>query len=138
AGLQLLRQRAVELTPGLWLAGVDNRSGHLFRQPCFDDELAALADVPTNACVILLKHEPRFAGPLPVDLILSGHTHAGQIFPFQAVVRSYYPFLAGLHQLDARTQLYISRGAGTWGPPFRLGAPPELTLLILEPARAGG
>jgi len=135
AGLTLLRQRALELAPGLWLAGVDNNAGHHFHQPCFDNERAALASVPAGACTILLKHEPRFDGPLPVDLMLSGHTHAGQIFPFQAIVRSYYPLIAGLHQLNARTQLYITRGAGTWGPPFRLGAPPELTLLILEPAR---
>lgn len=135
AGLQLLRQQALELSPGLWLAGVDNRNGHHFRQACFDDERAALSTVPTNACVILLKHEPRFTSSLPVDLILSGHTHAGQIFPFQAVVRLTYRFLAGLHQLDERTQLYITRGAGTWGPPFRLGAKPELTLLILEPEK---
>ena len=135
AGLTLLRQRAVDLAPGLWLAGVDNRAGHHFHQACFDDDRAALAAVPTNACTILLKHEPRFTEPLPVDLVLAGHTHAGQIFPFQAVVRSYYTLLAGLHPLDARTQLYITRGAGTWGPPFRLGAPPELTLLILEPAQ---
>ncbi len=135
AGLTLLRQRAVELAPGLWLAGVDNRAGHHFRQPCFDDDRAALAAVPPGAWTILLKHEPRFDGPLPVDLVLAGHTHAGQIFPFQAIVRSYYPWLAGLQRLDARTQLYITRGAGTWGPPFRLGAPPELTLLVLEPAR---
>lgn len=135
AGLTLLRQRAVEIVPGLWLAGVDNRTGHRFHQPCFDDERLALANVPADACTILLKHEPRFAGPLAADLILSGHTHAGQIFPFHAVVRATYPLLAGLHALDARTQLYITRGVGTWGPPFRLGAPPELTLLILEPAQ---
>jgi predicted MPP superfamily phosphohydrolase len=135
AGLTLLRQRAVELAPGLWLAGVDNSAGRHFRQPCFDDERTALAAVPADACVLLLKHEPHFTGPLPADLILSGHTHAGQVFPFHTVVRARYPLLAGLHRLDARTQLYITRGTGTWGPPFRLGAPPELTLLILEPAR---
>ena len=135
AGLTLLRQRAIELAPGLWLAGVDNRAGHHFHQACFDDDRAALSAVPSNACTVLLKHEPHFASPLPVDLVLSGHTHAGQIFPFQAVVRACYAQLAGLHRLDARTQLYITRGAGTWGPPFRLGAPPELTLLILEPAK---
>jgi predicted MPP superfamily phosphohydrolase len=135
AGLTLLRQRSVELVPGLWLAGVDNRSGHHFGQPCFADARVALAGPPTNACVILLQHEPRLEAPLPVDLVLSGHTHAGQIFPFHLVVRATYRHLAGLHQLDERTQLYITRGVGTWGPPFRLGAPPELTLLVLERAR---
>ncbi len=131
AGLTLLRQRAVELAPGLWLAGVDHRSGHHFGAPCFDDDHAALALAPTNACVLLLKHEPRFTGPLTADLVVSGHTHAGQIFPFHLVVRATYRHLAGLHRLDDRTQLYITRGVGTWGPPFRLGAPPELTLLVL-------
>ena len=132
AGLTLLRQRACELAPGLWLAGTDIKSGHLFDAPCFDDDQAALALAPTNACVILLKHEPRFTEPLPADVILCGHTHAGQIFPFHLVVRATYRHLAGLHRLDERTQLYVTRGIGTWGPPFRLGAPPELTLLVLE------
>jgi len=134
-GLTLLRQTARELAPGLWLAGVDNQTGHTFGQPCFSDERATLRGVPTNACVILLKHEPRVAANLPVDLVLSGHTHHGQIFPFHLLVRWLYPNFTGLHQLDQRTQIYVSRGIGTWGPPFRLFAPPELTLLILEPVR---
>lgn len=134
-GLTLLRQTARELAPGLWLAGVDNRHGRALGQPCHADERAALAGVPRDACVILLKHEPRVAANLPVDLVLAGHTHHGQIFPFHLVVRWLYPHFAGLRQLDARTQIYISRGLGTWGPPLRLFAPPEITLLILEPTR---
>ena len=134
AGFTLLRQTAREIAPGLWLAGVDNRSGRTFHQPCFFDERAALAGVPTNACVLLLKHEPIITTPLPVDLVLSGHTHAGQVFPFHAVVRWSNPYLSGLHPLDGRTRLYITRGVGTWGPPFRWLAPPEITLVILEPA----
>lgn len=134
SGFTLLRQTARELAPGLWLAGVDNRAGRTFHQPCFDNERAALAGAPTNACVILLKHEPRVAANLPVDVVLSGHTHGGQIFTFHLLVRWLYPYFSGLYQLDARTQLYVTRGTGTWGPPFRLFAPPEITLLILEPA----
>ncbi|TAN38180.1 MAG: metallophosphoesterase [Verrucomicrobia bacterium] len=132
SGFTLLRQTAREIAPGIWLAGVDNQAGHYFRQPCFSDERAALAGIPTNVCVILLKHEPRVAAHLPADLVLSGHTHHGQVFPFHLLVRWLYPNFTGLHQLDQRTQIYITRGIGTWGPPFRLFAPPEITLLILE------
>lgn len=134
SGFTLLRQTARELAPGLWLAGVDHRAGHTFGEPCFDDERAALAGVPRDACVILLKHEPRIAAHLQADVVLSGHTHGGQIFPFHLLVRRVYPCFAGRYQLDDRTQLYVSRGAGTFGLSFRLLAPAEITLVTLEPA----
>ena len=67
-----------------------------------------------------------------VDLQLSGHTHGGQMWPFHYVVRMAQPSIAGLSTVDD-TQLYVTRGAGFWGPPVRVGAPPDVTVLSLEP-----
>jgi predicted MPP superfamily phosphohydrolase len=67
-----------------------------------------------------------------VDLQISGHTHGGQMWPFHYVVRAAQPALAGLSVVDD-TQLYVSRGAGFWGPPVRVGAPPDITVLSLQP-----
>src|ERR1700678_1995888 len=67
-----------------------------------------------------------------VDLQLSGHTHGGQIWPFNFLVRLDQPVVHGLSRHSERTLLYTSRGSGFWGPPFRVFAPSELTLLTLR------
>jgi len=100
------------------------------------DPHVALADAPGSDVRVLLAHQPlsayaaRAAG---FDLQLSGHTHGGQFFPFNLLVRLFQPFVAGLHRLE-EMWLYVSRGTGYWGPPLRLGAPSEITLLELVPA----
>jgi predicted MPP superfamily phosphohydrolase len=68
-----------------------------------------------------------------VDLQLSGHTHGGQMWPFHYLVRLDQPSLAGMSTVGD-TQLYVTRGAGFWGPPVRVGAPPDITLLSLQSA----
>ena len=68
-----------------------------------------------------------------VDLQLSGHTHAGQIWPFRYLVRLSTPFVEGIHRKGSAT-VYVSRGTGFWGPPMRLGAPAEITELCLRRA----
>ncbi len=90
--------------------------------------------------IVLLAHQPRQVGnaiAAGVDLQLSGHTHGGQIWPFHFIVRAEQKALHGLTRHGERTQLYTSRGSGFWGPPFRLFAPSEITLLTLR-AGAGG
>ena len=89
---------------------------------------------------LLLNHLPtgfeEEAAPLGVDLQLSGHTHDGQMFPFRWLVRLSFRHLAGLHR-RGDSLLYVSRGTGTWGPPLRFLAPPEVTLFELVPAETG-
>ena len=83
---------------------------------------------------ILLAHQPRAieeAVKLDVGLQLSGHTHGGQLFPFGALVALTTPYVAGLYRHDERTQVYVSRGTGYWGPPMRLLAPSEITRISL-------
>ena len=134
AGFRLLRQKAVRVAPGLIIAGVDHRAGRYTHQPCRDDAPALLSALPSDSFILLLQHEPTLAAGLPLDLQLSGHTHGGQLFPFNLLERKLFPWLSGLHRVDARAWLYVSRGVGTWGPPLRLGIPPEITLLTLVPA----
>jgi hypothetical protein len=63
---------------------------------------------------------------------LSGHTHGGQIFPFNLITRLFYSKQTGLHRLGRGSVLYVSRGTGTWGPPMRFLSPPEVTLIELQ------
>jgi predicted MPP superfamily phosphohydrolase len=120
----------------LVLAGVDDataagsgQSGHA------TDHAAALAGADSALPVLLLAHQPKQIGGAVehgVDLQLSGHTHGGQIWPFHWLVRLDQPVVAGLSRHGDRTQLYTSRGTGFWGPPFRIFAPSEITLLTLR------
>ncbi len=83
---------------------------------------------------ILLSHTPDFVDYLTsdaIDLQLSGHTHGGQIFPFHLPVKYANRYLAGLYDVNG-IQLYVSRGAGFWGPPMRLFAPSDITLITVK------
>ena len=134
-GLQSLRNENTTLRRGgavLNLAGVNDLAGESHSDaPNFDTSLSGLdATGPT----ILLAHQPVLVGEAAargVDLQLSGHTHGGQMWPFHYLVRTAQPSLAGLSTVDD-TQLYVTRGAGFWGPPVRVGAPPDITVISLE------
>jgi predicted MPP superfamily phosphohydrolase len=83
---------------------------------------------------ILLYHLPRElkdANEAGIDLQLSGHTHNGQMIPFNVLVKLMFPYLTGLYEYKG-TQLYVSQGTGTWGPPMRLGSRCEITLIRLK------
>jgi predicted MPP superfamily phosphohydrolase len=100
---------------------------------------AALAGADRTLPVLLLAHQPKqvaHAVHAGVDLQVSGHTHGGQIWPFHLLVRLEQPAVQGLSRHGGRTQLYTSRGTGFWGPPFRVFAPSEITLLTLRTARS--
>jgi predicted MPP superfamily phosphohydrolase len=77
---------------------------------------------------LLLKHQP-VPSPAPFDLQLSGHTHKGQIFPFTLITRLVFPCNSGRYDLSNGRTFYVSRGSGTWGPPMRLMALPEITVI---------
>jgi predicted MPP superfamily phosphohydrolase len=113
---------------GFDLAGVHDRTGGWLGGPrC--DLAAALAGRDPTRPLVLLAHDPqvfREASRSGVDLQLSGHTHDGQIWPFRFVVRLATRYLAGRYTKNG-SELYVSRGTGSWGPPMRLFAPAELT-----------
>ncbi|MCH9683178.1 MAG: metallophosphoesterase [Deltaproteobacteria bacterium] len=100
------------------------------------DPALACRDAPEGCVKVLLAHQPRSieaAAAAGYDLQLSGHTHGGQYFPMNLLVHLTQPYVAGLHRHDD-TWIYVSRGTGYWGPPMRVGAPHEITLLRLVAA----
>jgi len=138
-GLRPLRNERVEIRRGaavLDLAGVNDPNGvDEGDGPDFD---AALDGRDPDRPVVLLAHQPvqvHEAASRGVDLQLSGHTHGGQLYPFHYLVRLQQPVVSGLHRFGD-TQLYVTNGAGFWGPPVRVGAPPEIVMMTLE--RSGG
>ena len=83
---------------------------------------------------ILMYHLPSeldAANQAGIDLQISGHTHKGQLFPFNLLGRLVFPYFSGLYNYD-QTKLYVSQGTGTWGPPMRLGSKNEITLIKLK------
>ncbi|MFJ1458122.1 metallophosphoesterase [Nocardia sp. N2S4-5] len=123
----------------LVIAGIDDPTG-IALDGHGPDLPAALADADPDVPVVLLAHQPKQiedAVKAGVALQISGHTHGGQIWPFHYLVRLDQPVVAGLSRHGEHTQLYTSRGTGFWGPPLRLFAPSEITVLVLRaPATA--
>jgi hypothetical protein len=120
----------------LVVAGVDDATAASSGRPGHRaDHAAALAEADPDLPVLLLAHQPKQIGAAVthgVDLQISGHTHGGQIWPFHLLVRLDQPAVQGLSRHGERTQLYTSRGTGFWGPPLRVFAPSEITLLTLR------
>ncbi|MEA2092326.1 MAG: metallophosphoesterase, partial [Campylobacterota bacterium] len=88
-----------------------------------------------NSPTILLAHQPKYIQEITgrVDLVLSGHTHGGQLYPFRFLVKLQQPYISGLHQHNEKLQIYVNKGTGFWGPPMRLGASSEITEITIEP-----
>lgn len=138
-GWEPLHNRHVVVERGgdrLVVAGIDDFTAQGSGAPGHGADLdAALSGADPSLPVLLLAHQPkqiRQAEAAGVDLQISGHTHGGQIWPFHYLVRLDQPLVAGLAKITARTQLYTSRGTGFWGPPFRIFAPSEITVLTLH------
>lgn len=134
AGFTVLRGEAVK-TGGIILAGVDDPTAGAMGQEVKTDTRQALASVSKDDFIVLLKHQPVVDATAPFDLQLSGHVHGGQIFPFTLLTRLAYRVHTGLTGLENSRWLYVSRGTGTWGPPMRLFAAPEITQITIESAK---
>jgi len=139
AGYKVLRDGWAEVAPGLVLAGVDDLTA---RQQFGRDGRPvekALAKRPSGAA-ILLSHSPwqaDLAAKLGAGLMLSGHTHNGQLWPFSYLVRLRYPLLGGRHEVNGMPVI-VCRGTGTWGPRMRLWLPGEIVRIKLRSAPARG
>jgi predicted MPP superfamily phosphohydrolase len=134
-GLHPLENARTEL-PAFDLAGVNDLAGESEGEG--PDFTKALGDRDTSRAVVLLAHQPvqiHEAVKHQVDLQLSGHTHGGQLWPGNFVAAAANPTLAGLDRYGD-TQLYVSRGAGAWGPPTRVGAPSDITIVELASKQA--
>jgi predicted MPP superfamily phosphohydrolase len=127
---RLLRQEAVPLLPGLTIAGIDDHRG----QRAQDAVEKALSGTP--GALLFLAHRPEvahFLSDRPGTFMLSGHTHGGQVIPMVFLVAlGNGGFRSGYYKVG-RAHLYVSNGAGVWGPPMRLLAPSEIVLLEVSP-----
>lgn len=133
AGIQWLQDDWLYLVPGLVLAGVDDLTRR-WRNGETGDIASVLDDVPEEYATILLSHSPlqvEQAAAAGANLMLSGHTHGGQIWPFGYIVQQFYPYLVGRHEVSGMS-LIISRGTGLWGPRMRLWHPSEILLITLR------
>ena len=133
-GIRVLENENVyigEEGKGFNLAGVYDVFGYRTNShmPDIQKALRDKKDAPT----ILLAHQPRYIEEVTsgVDLVLSGHTHGGQLYPFRFLVKLQQPYISGLHQHNKELQIYVNKGTGFWGPPMRLGASSEITEIML-------
>lgn len=135
-GVNVLKNEHIQIG-GINLAGVLDYAGKNTNLP--PNYQAALKDINPNFPTIMLAHQPRTVHDLDkneysdkIDLLLCGHTHAGQIFPFMFLVRIVQPYLYGLYRHNDKMQVYVSSGVGFWGPPVRVLAPSEIAILNLK------
>ncbi|GHJ94758.1 membrane protein [Streptomyces sp. NE5-10] len=135
-GMRPLRNERLEIPAGFDLAGVDDVAGE--SEGHGPDFARALGDRDRSRAAVLLAHQPVViddAVAHGVDLQLSGHTHGGQLWPGNLLAELANPTVAGLERYGD-TQLYVSRGAGAWGPPVRVGAPSDITVVQLASKQA--
>lgn len=133
AGITVLRNESAMIRPGLVLAGVEDLTSHHRSGSKTDLITRTLAARPSGATV-LLSHTPwnaEIAAKAGAGLMLCGHTHGGQIWPFGYLVKSIYPLVAGGYNVDGMTVI-VSRGAGSWGPPMRLWQPGKIIRVTLR------
>ena len=133
-GFRMLRGDGLTVGGLINLAGVDDLAGlgpGLFKGVT---EKEMLSGLPRDKFTVLLKHRPDVDKNVLglFDLQVSGHTHQGQIFTFRLITRLFFPYDGGSFQLPNHSLLHVSRGSGTWGPPIRFLAPPEVTVYELS------
>lgn len=129
AGFEVLRDE-VRQVAGINIFGADDitaaRLGMRKDKDIFDELISSNRN---KGFVLLLKHQPFVKEKENFDLQLSGHTHGGQIFPFRLITRMFFENNYGYYELGKNKLLYVSGGTGTWGPPVRIFAPPEITIV---------
>ncbi|MBP1713763.1 MAG: yaeI2 [Deltaproteobacteria bacterium] len=133
AGITVLRNELKILPGGLQLLGIDDPTGVRRMGEKGEDFISLIAKVDPSKPSILLYHQPiqfERTARAGIGLQLSGHTHGGQLYPIIYISKRIYPWTPGLHRLG-KSLLYVSRGTGTWGPPMRFLAPPEIVHIKL-------
>jgi len=136
-GIRVLLNESVIVDNRFNLIGLTDVIGERIGEYPMDID-KAYKDIDPALCTVVLGHQPKSILRLkgrPCDLMLSGHTHGGQIFPFGLLVMVDQPYLAGLYQHNKDQQIFVSRGAGYWGPPIRVLAPSEISKIIIKGSR---
>ncbi|TKJ42373.1 metallophosphoesterase [candidate division LCP-89 bacterium B3_LCP] len=130
AGFLMLRGESFKIPGVMIIAGVDDPTGRQMKPGRTPESKTLSVNNPDSLFVLLLKHQPVADNlTIPFDLQLSGHTHKGQIFPFNLLTSLFFIANSGYHELADGAHLYVSRGTGSWGPPIRFLAPPEVTII---------
>jgi predicted MPP superfamily phosphohydrolase len=134
-GIKVLDNENVVINGCVNLAGINDIRGERFG--VFKPDIKkALSGRDANLPTLLLSHQPKVVEKITdedrVDLVISGHTHGGQIFPFGFLVLLDQPYLYGLYEHSLVTQVFVSSGVGYWGPPLRVLAPSEIVKLELK------
>ncbi len=141
-GIIVLSNEKIEYC-GLQIVGLDyllpdRESVNTFHAPPAGvtmQEVLPTLDINTNKASILLHHNPigiNYAAENGINLYLAGHTHAGQLFPATIIAKWMFPYNKGLYQYNESTQVYVSQGSGTFGPPMRLATQSEVTIIDLK------
>lgn len=136
AGFTLLRSRYIALTNGLVVSGIDDPAVKQIKtEQVTTGEPELLKSLPQNQFRLHLKHRPVVTDDCNglFDLQLSGHTHHGQIFPFYLLTKIRFSIPSGTTDLKNGSKIHVSNGTGTWGPPIRFLAPPEVTVIDIVP-----
>jgi predicted MPP superfamily phosphohydrolase len=135
AGFKMIRNDLVHIDRFLTIIGVDDDEALRFGVVENLDEAGLISRVDQNRFILYLRHQPRWKPYMlgKFDLMLSGHTHKGQIFPFNLLTGLFFKVNAGREYLGNGSQIYVSRGTGCWGPQIRFLAPPEVTIIELMP-----
>jgi len=138
AGFHVLRGQGTSVAGLINIAGVDDPVVRTYGQSGGVPEKELLSGLPRDKFTLFLKHRPDVEKSSVglFDLQLSGHAHKGQIFPWTLIVRFVFPQIAGLYDFSSGSRLYVSRGSGTWGPPIRFLAPPEVTIIDIVPGES--
>jgi predicted MPP superfamily phosphohydrolase len=133
AGFTVLRGERTDIAEIINLAGVDDPAGRYQNPGKWISEKELLSPLPKDKFTLFLKHRPLIDKDAVglFDLQLSGHAHKGQIFPISLITAAVYPIDEGSLKLDDGEYLYVSKGAGTWGPPIRFLAPPDIVVIEL-------
>ncbi|MFH1161517.1 MAG: metallophosphoesterase [bacterium] len=130
-GINILRDTAILVDDQFYLVGRDDRDKPRFTGKSRKELKDIIQGVDTSYPVILMDHQPFHlskAAELGVDLQLSGHTHHGQLWPFNYITKAIYELSWGYKRIG-NTHFYVSSGYGTWGPPLRLGNRPEIVVV---------
>jgi predicted MPP superfamily phosphohydrolase len=137
-GMRVLRNERVSIGEGgdgFDLAGVDDHTAERMEEGHGPDLARALDGRDPDRELVLLAHQPKIiheAAEQGVGLVLAGHTHGGQIWPWNQLARLQQPYISGLHRHAGQTWIYVSEGTGFWGPPIRIGTRCEITEVVLR------
>jgi hypothetical protein len=137
SGFSILRGEGTTVAGLINIIGIDDPAGRRIGLSREIEERRLLTQFPREHFTLLLKHQPVVDTNATglFELQLSGHTHKGQIFPFSLITRIYFPNHTGHFIMPKGSHLYVSRGTGTWGPPIRFLADPEITVIDLVPKK---